>query len=89
MQIRHPRSHLQGSLPSRTALDPGRRLNRARAQQDDFYRNSSVCSKRNCHSHAAPLEGDDSFTQLTPTIRSFLLLSRRIVTLADCLQREM
>jgi multidrug resistance protein MdtO len=26
--------------------------------------------------------------QLTPTMKSFLLLSRRIATLADCLQRE-
>jgi multidrug resistance protein MdtO len=26
--------------------------------------------------------------QLTPKIKSFLLLSRRIATLADCLQRE-
>ena len=36
-----------------------------------------------------PLGGDDSFTQLTPTIKSVLLLSRRIAALADCLQREM
>jgi hypothetical protein len=82
MPIRHPRSHLQGSLPGRTALDPGRRSNRAPAQQDDFYRNSSGCSKRNRLSCRVRSE-EMTHPQLTPTIKSFLLLSRRIATLAD------
>jgi hypothetical protein len=54
MPVRYPRSHLQGSLASRTALDPLRRLNRAPAYQDDLYRNLRVRSKRNRHSQCGP-----------------------------------
>jgi multidrug resistance protein MdtO len=53
------------------------------AQKDDLT--SAYAQLEQAAWKALPKEQD----QLTPTIKLFLLLSRRIATLADSLQREM
>ena len=77
----------QAEFDNRLAMGLDRMADRLKgdesAQKDDLT--SAYAQLEQAAWKALPKEQD----QLTPTIKSFLLLSRRIATLADCLQREM